>query len=114
MDRVLHDVTSNDPFLAAQASLDSEYKRLQFIKDHFNYVGPREIVFNSVEVKECKATKAVMHYVSIIDTVKLVSSDPTFITFLEEDNNKNDSVLRDVKDGTCIKTITISNTILKL
>ena len=38
--KVIDDVTKEDPFLEAQSQLNSEYKRTQFIKEKFSFVAP--------------------------------------------------------------------------
>ena len=101
---VLDDVAQNDAFLSAQKRLDSEYKRTNYLKENFKYVEPREIIFNPKEAKEGKEPKAVMHYVPIIETVKNLVQDPTFLDVSESSfSNNQDSVLRDVKDGLMYK-----------
>ena len=77
--KVLEDVAENDAFLKAQRSLDSEYKRIKFLKENFTYVKPVEIVFNSKEVKDGKETKASMHYIPVVQTIKNLVQDSTFM-----------------------------------
>ena len=90
--------------MSAQKSLDSEYKRNDYLKENFKYVEPKEIIFNPKEAKEGKEPKAVMHYVPIIETVKNLVQDPTFLDVSESTfSNNHDSVLRDVKDGLMYK-----------
>ena len=104
IEKVLSDVADSDAFLSAQKSLDSGYKRLQYLKNNFTYVEPVEIIFNPNEVKKGKEPKAVMHYVPVIQTVKNLVQDSTFLEVAENkfvDNSK--SVLRDVKDGLIYK-----------
>ena len=62
IDRIDKDVEKHDDFLDAQHTLDSEYKRKQFLKDNVVYVPPEEIVLNPKEVKDKKAKDGV-HYV---------------------------------------------------
>ena len=51
IEKVVKDVSSNDAFLNAQESLDTEYKRVNYLKENFIYVEPEEIIFNPKEVK---------------------------------------------------------------
>ena len=44
--KVLADFEENDSFLKAQKSLDSGFKRLQYLKSNFKYVDPKEILLN--------------------------------------------------------------------
>ena len=103
IDRIIKDVEKHDDFLDAQQTLDSEYKRKQFLKDNFVYVPPEEIVLNPKDVKEKKA-KDVVHYVNIIESFKHHVQDSSFVA-MEEKNiiPANDSILRDVKDGELYK-----------
>ena len=103
--KVLEDVAENDAFLKAQRSLDSEYKRIKFLKENFTYVEPVEIVFNSKEVKDGKETKASMHYIPVVQTIKNLVQDSTFMEVSETNiSDTSESVLRDVKDGVIYKT----------
>ena len=99
--RVLDDFQNNDPFLAAQTKLDTEFKRNKFVRDSFTYVAPVEIVMNSKQVKEENAPKAVIHYVPVIDSFKNLVQDPSFNEMVEKNQVSDDSELglRDVKDG---------------
>ena len=102
--KVLEDVAENDAFLKAQRSLDSEYKRIKYLKENFTYVEPVEIVFNSKEVKGGKETKASMHYIPVVQTIKNLVQDSTFMEVSETNiSDTSESVLRDVKDGVSYK-----------
>ena len=103
IDRIIKDVEKHDDFLDAQQTLDSEYKRKQFLKDNFVYVPPDEIVMNPKEVKEKKA-KDVVHYVNIIESFKHLVQDSSFVAMEEKNvSPANDSILRDLKDGELYK-----------
>ena len=103
--RVLDDFQSEDVFLEAQRKLDSEYKRVQFLKDNFVYVEPEEIVLNPRQVKESQAPKAVVHYVSVIETVKNLVEDASFNEMIEKESESihTEKKIRDVKDGQLYK-----------
>ena len=102
--KVLGDVAENDSFLGAQKSLDTEYKRLQYLKRNFTFVEPVEIIFNPKEVKEENQKKAVMHYIPLIQTVKNLVEDSTFLEVTEAHSDHNpECLLRDVKDGSLFK-----------
>ena len=100
--KVIDDFQSNDPFLEAQMKLDTDYKRTKFIRDHFTYVSPQEIVLNPKAVKERNAKKSVMHYVPIVETFKNLIQDPSFCKVVEN-NIVSKSTLSDVKDGDLYK-----------
>ena len=76
--KVIDDVTKEDPFLEAQRQLTSEYKRTQFIKEKFSFVAPQEILLNPKQVKDEETPKAVVHYVSIVESFKALVQDPFF------------------------------------
>ena len=102
--KVLKDFEENDSFLKAQRSLDSGYKRLQYLKSNFKYVEPEEILLNPNEVMKRKEPRAVMHYVPIIETVKNIVQDSTFLEVTENKfYDKSKAEIKDVKDGIIYK-----------
>ena len=102
-ERIIAAVAENDEFLDAQTSLISEHKRMQYISDNFTYIPPEEIVLNGEDVKLNKARKDVIHYVSVVDSLRNLLQDSTFVA-LEANNVVPDSdSLRDVKDGDLFK-----------
>ena len=104
IEKVLEDVMSNDAFLNAQISLDSEYKRVNYLKENFVYVEPKEIIFNPKEAKQGHEPKAAMHYVPIDQTVKNIVQDSTFLKMTESEiGAKASNLLRDIKDGEMYK-----------
>ena len=104
IDKIIKDVEQNDDFLDAQQTLDSEYKRKQYLKENFVFVPPEEIVLNPKEIKEKKA-KDVVHYINVIESFKNLVQDSSFVAMEEKNiNPANDSIIRDVKDGELYKT----------
>ena len=105
VNRVIEEYQKEDLFLSAQRKLDTEYKRVQFVKEKFSYVPPLEIVLNPKQVREKKAPKAVMHYISIIESIKNLVQDPSFIQVVENDeiSRGEESRYKDVKDGELYK-----------
>ena len=104
IERRVKDVTSQDAFLTAQMSLDSEYKRVNYLKENFVYVEPKGIIFNPKEVKSGCEPKAAMHYVPIDQTVMNIVQDSTFMKVTEMDiGAKASNLLRDIKDGEMYK-----------
>ena len=98
--KVLDDVHGDDQFLEAQSKLDTEYKMKQFLKERFIHVSPVEIVLNPKAVKNKTESKAVIHYVPIIDAFKNLIQDPSFIDVMECNvQNSDTETLKDVKDG---------------
>ena len=102
---VLEKMKSQDKFLEAQNKLDTDYKKKQFLKDKFTYVPPREIVLNPKAVKDKNVSKAVVHYVPIIETFRNLVQDPSFNEALESNIlNTRPDILKDVKDGLYYKS----------
>ena len=99
VEEIIADLESGDAFLKAQADLDSDYKRLQYLKENFVYIAPEQIVLNQVEMKRDGCAKEVMHYVSIVETMKNLVKDNTFIEVTENNTSGQDYPIRDVKDG---------------
>ena len=103
VDKVLHD----DKLLKAQKELNTEHKRNNFIKTHFNYVEPEEHVLNKDEVK-AGHRKDVYHYVPMDKALKLLVEDRTFIEMMEREREKDKAdkdVLKDIKDGAVFKSV---------
>ena len=100
-------VFQDDKTLKAQKDLCTEYKRSLYIKEHFKYVDPIEVVLNQDEVKLGKP-KEVYHYVPIIPSMKHLLEDRTFIEVLEKERNKDipeKDILRDIKDGSMYECV---------
>ena len=99
--------SSNDPFMNAQEELSTEFKRKQFMEENFKYVKPREIVLNEDETK-LGASKDVVHYVPILDALKVLIEDKSFVSVLEdaaeEEKIEKKDIILDVKDGNAYKT----------
>ena len=100
---ICEEVEKDDPFLAAQELLVNEHKRMQYLKENFVYIEPREIILNEHDVRERNASKALMHYVSLCEIVTHLVNDPTFKIVATKHKPSTDSILRDVKDGNFYK-----------
>ena len=100
------EANSKDPFTMAQEELASEFKRNKFMEDNFKFVKPKEIVLNKDEVK-MGASKDCVHYVPIVETLKVLLEDSTFtnvVSMHENDIKDGDKeMLKDVKDGKVYK-----------
>ena len=104
VDKIVEDVFSKDPFLKAQLRLNSEYKRLGYIRESASYVHPQEVVLNKAEVK-LGARKEVLHYVSIVESFKTLVQDPSFIKMFNlKKVQRADGKIRDIEDGSVYKT----------
>ena len=101
-------VLDKDRYINAQESLNSTYKREQFIQKHFKMVLPKEIVLNPDDVRRGKQKDSYM-YVSVIESVKTLFEDKTFNRVLEKQRNMNENkdgdLLLEVRDGSLIRNI---------
>ena len=105
IDDIVLEVFGHDVFLAAQQEVDTIYKLKKFIRENFNYVAPVEIVLNKVEVlkgmkKEC------FHYIPIVEALKTLLEDETFIITEETKTPTDDEpeIIEDVKDGSAYRS----------
>ena len=99
IEKIIASFEKEDEFEEAQNSLLSDHKRMEFIKENFKFVNPVEIVLNLQDVRQKKAKKDVMHYCSIVESVKNLLEDPTFMKAEENNVIPESEAYRDVKDG---------------
>ena len=105
VEQIVSNVYKDDPFLQAQLLLNTEYKRLTHIQGSDNYVHPKEILLNEDEVRQQGSKKEVYHYVSIIESLKVLVTDPSFRKMITGKVTANeDGKLRDLKDGSHYKS----------
>ena len=106
IEKVVMDVIESDPFLDAQMSLNTDYKRKKFIKEEMNYIGPQEIVLNKQEVKEGKR-KDVYHYVPMTESFRALLEDQSMIKMMKIQTSATgvdiEDQLSDLKQGTIYK-----------
>ena len=76
IEKVVQDVIYNDPFLEAQTSLRTDYKRKKFMKENMKYISRSEIVLNKQAVKN-GMKKDNHHYIPIIESFKALIEDPS-------------------------------------
>ena len=93
----------NDSFLKAQLKLDTEFKRLKYIKENMKYVGPEEVVLNKEGIRRGEKKES-YHYVSLVETFRNIIEDPSFIKMktLKVQENIEDKLI-DFKDGSSYK-----------
>ena len=99
IEKIIASFEKEDEFEEAQNSLLSDHKRMEFIKENFKFVNPVEIVLNLQDVRQKKAKKDVMHYCSIVESVKNLLEDPTFMKAEANNVIPESEAYRDVKDG---------------
>ena len=107
IDKIIDDTICNDQFIQAQEALSSHFKRTKFIKDHFKYVYPVEILLNKEEVGMGKK-KDILHYIPLEETLRNILTDESFQQMMknEESHHSFDAnvKLKDINDGSLRKT----------
>ena len=100
IDEIIKKVIEEDPFLKAQETLNSEYKRNRFIQELDLYAKPEEIVLNKAEVLKGNK-KDVYHYVPIIKSLIALHNDKTFQDVVQRNRRplNSDIKIKDIKDG---------------
>ena len=102
IDEMVKEIFIKDPFLHAQEQLNTEYKRKTFVQSSPTYTHPQEILLNRAEVQK-GAKKEVYHYISIIDSLKTLTMDSSFLKMREGVKTHEDDKLRDLQDGSVFK-----------
>lgn len=65
VDEIVNEVFANDPFLKSANTLNTDYKRKKFYKDHCAFVEPIEVLLSSDH-----GEKVFFHYVPTKETLK--------------------------------------------
>ena len=99
---IVKELFEKDPFLQAQVQLNSEYKRKMFVQASPNYVHPTEILLNKSDV-QAGSKKEVYHYISVVDSVRILTMDQTFLNMRAQTKVHSDDKIRDLKDGIVFK-----------
>ena len=99
----------NDDCLKAQEELDTVYKREKFIKEHFPFNSPVEVILNPEAMKKGESKES-FQYVPMKHGVKILFEDPTFVKVLEKSRNEERSpsdndLLKEIKDGSLLKSL---------
>ena len=102
IDKIVQEVLIEDPFLKAQEQLNTEYKRKKVVQSSPNYVHPQEILLNRADVQKGDK-KEVYHYVSILESFKVLLQDSSFKQMLAGAKANGEDKIRDVKDGSHYK-----------
>ena len=99
LDKIVSENTKDD-FLSAQEELTSEFKRKKYIEDNFKFIPPKEIILNPEEVK-AGLPKDCFHYISLLDSLKVLGEDDSFQYILSPENQdlKDSLSICDLKDG---------------
>ena len=96
------DLVEDDDCMKAMHQLNTSYKRDQYIEKHFEHNPPREIILNPKEVRLGKP-KDSFQYISVIDGIRILFQDKTFLQALEIGRNsfssEDNEILREVRDG---------------
>ena len=104
IERVVKENVESDPFLDAQISLNTDYKRKKFIKENMKYIETREVILNTQEVKEGKK-KDSYHYVPMTESFRALIEDRSMMKMMsmKSESVNNEDQLSDLKDGTVYK-----------
>ena len=97
-----------DECIKAMKQLDTPYKRDQFIANNFNYISPREIILNSSECKLGKTPKESFQYISILEGIRTLFQDETFLEVLEKgrvEASSDKDLIEEVRDGLIIRDL---------
>ena len=103
---IVKEVLLDDNMLNAQKELNTTYKQKKFVQDHFKYVAPVEIVLNKAEVLKGDI-KDSFHYIPVVESVKALVEDETFLKVYENErlvNRTDRDIVKDVKDGSAFKS----------
>ena len=105
IEKVVSESILKDPMVESLNELNTSYKRIKFIQENFKYVHPVEIVLNKEEVASGKP-KECFHYVSVVECLKQLIEDKTFVKVQEmerENGMEAAHIVKDIKDGIAFK-----------
>ena len=102
--QIIDEVVSSDPYIQIQEDLSSEKKRIAFLKQHFHFIEPEELILNPEEVKLGLKKDSVM-YVPLHKALKTLIEDKTYVKVLEQllNTKRVESCLKEVVDGSGLK-----------
>lgn len=99
IDLIVNQVFSDDPFLVSTKTLNTDYKRKKFYKDHCAFVEPVEVVLSTDHEQ-----KKFFHYVPIQKTLKELFSDKSLSNELRYNCEiRERDVQTDFTDGSVFK-----------
>ena len=97
-EELLQKLTEDDPFEQARVELESERKRLSYIRETFEHIEP-ETVYLDKEHGES------YQYISVIKSLKIMLEDDTFIKQKQDDVYfPEEATYKDVRDGEHFKS----------
>lgn len=100
VEEIFENVDKNDPFEAARAHLESEKKRLTFIKESFSNVKPETIRLNPINETKPESYQ----YVSLKSSIKTLLEDDSYQRQKKSDPYKaEEGIVKDVRDGEIFK-----------
>ena len=93
---ILDEVEKQDPLDEAKEELESEHKRINFLKNTFNHVEPETIKLPT----ENGAPHESYQYIPLTHSLKLLLEDETFIKQKIEDSYYHEpGIIKDLRDG---------------
>ena len=105
IENIVHDVIGDDEFLKAQKELNSEYKRVKFVKNNFKFIPPLEIILNKAAVQNGEP-KDCVHYIPVTQSFQHLVEDRSLNDVLEmerENVRKTFGVFKDFTDGSAFR-----------
>ena len=94
LESVLSKIKDDDPFLQAKSELESEFKRLTYIKDSFEHIEPVTVRLGGGSCRDS------YQYIPICQSLKVLLEDQSYINQKREDPYYHDEmIVRDVRDG---------------
>ena len=98
IENILDKVSKDDPFVRARSELESESKRINFIKESFDYIQPETVLLD-------KQSGESYQYIPIVKSLKVLMEDETFLKQKVDDPYYPESgVCKDVRDGEFFKS----------
>ena len=95
---ILDKTKAADPFEMAKEELESEYKRLRYVKENFEYNEPETVFLDEKKIDSYV-------YIPVIKSLKTLLEDDTYIKQkLEDGYFPENGVYKDVRDGEYFKS----------
>lgn len=105
-------VLEKDIVIEAIRSLDSPYKREQFVEQNFVHNPPEERILNLEAFKEGRESKDSFMFISPLKGVQLLFEDETFLAALDKNkrsrglvSSDDDEVIEEITDGQIVQNL---------
>ena len=106
----IYNILEEDEIIEAQKMLNTRHRRENFIKENFKMVEAKEILLNEQEVKNEGKPKDSFFYVPILDSMRALFEDQTFLHILEKSQSsprdpEDEDLLVEIRDGSLIRSL---------